>query len=154
MSNSLSDRCSERVTVRKVKVEENGKKAVFLNPEGVEYIRTKIDGCLIQGQTACDWMVHCDSHGGVLIELKGKDVDRALEQLAASFDFVVNSGDRPIALAGLIVCSGMPKHPGFDTKLQRARQRFFRAYRAPVHIVTGNHEYRLPSVLSFKGPFC
>jgi hypothetical protein len=144
--------CTENVSVSKVKIEEKGKKAVFLNPQRSQYLRIKLDGCVVQQSVACDWLVRCE-HGGALVELKGTDVDHAIEQIEASFKLVRAADDCPPKLGGLVVCAGRPKHPSFDTKLQRAKQRFAKHFGAPIHVVVGNFEYEITRVLSFQGPF-
>jgi hypothetical protein len=42
------DDCIETVRDSKPKVEENGRKAIFLNPERVSIKKVRVDGCLIK----------------------------------------------------------------------------------------------------------
>lgn len=144
--------CTETLTDSKVLVEENGKKAVFLNTSRKKFLRVQIDGCLIRNATACDWLVVMAKNGAVLVELKGKDVEHALIQLEATMKHIVGTNKYPSRIAALVVCSGVPKHPSFDTKLQRSKNRFSTRFKAPLHVVHGNFEYDINAVLSFKGP--
>lgn len=145
--------CTEVTSASRVKVEENGKKAVFLNTERSRYLRVRVDGCLIVDSVACDWLVSTNDVGTVFVELKGKDVAHALDQLDATIAYAKALGIYPEKYAAIVVCTGYPKHPSFDTKLQRIKQRFLTKYKAPIHIVCGNHEYNMSNVVSFKGPF-
>ena len=144
--------CTEALTDSKIRVEENGKKAVFLNIGRARCLRVHVDGCLIKQATACDWLVVMGDEGAVLVELKGKDVEHALVQLETTMEHIVASKKYPNRVAALVVCGGVPKHPSFDTKLQRAKSRLVARFKAPLHVVHGNFEYEIGAVLSFKGP--
>lgn len=141
--------CSEITTDSKIKVEECGRKAVFLNEDRHSYVRTKVDGCLVEGSPASDWVVSRQQLGDVIVELKGTDVSHAITQVTATAALWENSDRRCGALAALIVCS---QYPRIATGIQRAKERFKREYRAPLHVVSRNREYRFELVLSFEGP--
>lgn len=143
---------SEILFDSKIKVEENGKQAVFLNPGREKFVRTRVDGGLVKQMTACDWMVvRCDAEA-VLIELKGCDVGHALDQVEATFQFLQQRKLLGSRMAALIVCRNPPRHPGFTTKHQRVKERLKQKFNSPLHVVTGNYEYRMEKVLSYKGP--
>lgn len=144
--------CSEDVQVSKVKVEENGKQATFLNPGRVVFTRTRVDGCLIRGAPGCDWWIARERKDSVLIELKGCDVSRALDQIQATFMFLKAKKCLTSRMAALIVCKSPSSHPRFTTKLQRLKAQLSKEYKAPLHIVTGAYEYNLDKVLSHLGP--
>lgn len=145
--------CTEVVKVSKVKIAENGKQAVFLNPKKEKFSRTRVDGCVIVNRTACDWWVMHETSGSVLIELKGSDVEHAIEQIEATFEYLFKNGLLPKNNAAMIVCSKPSRHPSFTSKLQKAKSRLSAKYKAPLHIVTGSHEFDIQRVLSHTGPF-
>ena len=87
----------------KIKVEENGKKATFINVAREEFLRTKIDGCLIQNATACDWAVSKKGVGDILIELKGSDVDHAVDQILKTAAWWHKDNRSNGRLAGLVL---------------------------------------------------
>lgn len=147
-----SDACSQEVLVSKIKVEEKGKQAVFLNPDLRKVRKTQVDGCLVKQATACDWLVVRAEDEGVLVELKGCDVAKAIEQIEATFAYLNSNGGLTKKMAALIVCRNPPNHPLFNSKLLRAKNRLSTAYRAPLHIVSGKHEFHFEKVLSHKGP--
>jgi hypothetical protein len=146
-------KCTEIVRVSKVKISENGKQAVFLNPKKEEFSRTRVDGCVIVNRTACDWWVAHETSGSVLVELKGCDVEHAIEQIEATFDYLSKHNLLLEKNAAMIVCSKPSRHPSFTTKLQKARSRLSAKYKAPLHIVTGSHEFDIKRVLLHIGPF-
>lgn len=145
-------KCSESLRVSKIKVAENGKQAVILNPNKQLFTRTKIDGCTISNQTACDWLIQDNTIASILIELKGCDVEHAIAQIEATLLFMKTNDLLTERLAALIVCSKPSRHPSFTAKLQKAKSRLSKEYKAPLHVVTGNHEYKIDRLLSHTGP--
>jgi hypothetical protein len=146
-------KCTEIVKVSKVKIAEKGKQAVFLNPMKEDFSRTRVDGCVIENKTACDWWIAQESAGSVLVELKGCDVEHAIEQIEATFDYLSKNKLLHAKNAAMIVCAKPSRHPSFTTKLQKARSRLSGKYKAPLHIVTGSHEFDIKRVLLHTGPF-
>jgi len=144
--------CSVSDSSTRVSVEENGKKATFTNKKREAYIKTQIDGCLIINQTSCDWWISRGNES-ILIELKGKDVSHALDQIEATFRFLSRENLLTAKRAGLIVCTKPSQHPAFTAKVQRAKNRLAKLFGAPLHIVRGNHEFEMEKVLSHSGPF-
>lgn len=147
-----TEKCSVETKVSKVKVSEKGKQAVFLNPKNETFITTKVDGCLIEASTACDWLVTKNNIGSVLVELKGCDVSHALVQVKESLEKLKKKGMLQPKSAALIVCKNPPNHPAFNSKLQRIKQELSKKYRAPLHVISGNYEYEFEKVLLHKSP--
>lgn len=145
---ALAD-CREITNVSKIKVEENQRKAVFLNDPRENYFRTKVDGCLVVHTLASDWVVSKPTVGDVVVELKGKDVNHAIKQIVSTLSYWKKEGLSNGKLAGLIVCTQYPK---ISTTVQKAQELIAKDYKAPLHVVTKNYEYKLENVLSFKGP--
>jgi hypothetical protein len=142
--------CQQSLTHSKVKVEEGRRKAVFLNETRDQFLRTKVDGCLVKDQTASDWVVSKLRVGDVIVELKGTDVDHAVRQILITAMYWTLHQTKQGALAALIVCS---QYPRVDTKIQRAQRSFARKHKGPLHVVSHNCEVQLEHVLSFNGPF-
>lgn len=146
-------KCSESVKVTKIKVSENGKQAVFLNPLKEKFVKVKVDGCMIINSTACDWVISKENVMSVLIELKGCDVEHALKQIEATFEYLQKNNLLTNKTSAMIICSKPSKYPSFTSKLQKAKSRLAKQYKAPLHIVTGNYEFQIDRVLSHTGPF-
>ena len=142
----MDEECRRITRHRVIVFRERRSSATFRNPQALEFITSKIDGCLLKEVRACDWALSQANNGDVLIELKGRDVDHALEQISETAEFWWNSCYRNGRLAFLIVCR---QYPGVDTRVQRAKQRFARLYRAPLHVNSRNREYDFEVVLSF-----
>jgi len=141
--------CVEVLKVSRIKVEENKRRVLIKNDSKEKYIKYKVDGCLISGQIACDYVIAKPKVGDVIIELKGTDVDHAVLQILNTANYwkknKLNSG----SLAALVVCT---RYPRIDTKIQRAKSKFARDFKGPLHVVTKNEEFEFVRLLSFKGP--
>jgi hypothetical protein len=140
-------------TDSKIKVSENGRQAVFLNPERAVYFIVQVDGGLIKNTTASDYVVSKADQKGILddlvIELKGTDVNHALDQVMATANYWQQQGLRAGKIAALIVCARMPK---FDTKVQRCASAFAKSFKGPLHVCPRNDEFVFENVFSFRGP--
>ncbi|MBB5208362.1 hypothetical protein [Chiayiivirga flava] len=134
-----------------MKVEEGARSAIFLNAAREKYVKTKVDGCLLNNVLAADFVVTQSGKGSVIVELKGTDVERAVKQVAATIEFFqkCEAAKQKQKMAGLVVCS---RYPRFDTKLQRLSSEFTRKYKVPLHVVSKNDEFEMDRVLSFGGP--
>jgi hypothetical protein len=133
----------------KVTVKENGKQAIFLNPERIIYCVIHVDGCVIQQKIASDYVISKAEVGDVVIELKGCDVDHAVDQVFATAEFWTRNKFRVGKIAGLIICS---RKPSFDTKIQRVQALFAKKFEAPMHVIARSDEFVFERVLSFSGP--
>lgn len=64
---------------------EKGRKHTGLNPKGCCVTHYRVDGVILQNQTACDYILINETDGiAFLIELKGCRVDKAAAQLQAT----------------------------------------------------------------------
>jgi len=103
------DDCVETVRDSKPKVEDNGRKAVFLNPERASIKKVKVDGCLITGEVLkADYIVSKPEVIDVIVELKGKDIYHARDQILATLPIWRAHPPFSIKIAGLIVCTRSP----------------------------------------------
>jgi hypothetical protein len=143
-------KCSKTDKSTKICVEENGKAAIFLNPEKEIYTKIKIDGCILKNTTACDFCVERRGTDGVLIELKGRDVSHAIDQIEATLAYLAFNKKLRKRVAAIIVCSKPSQHPAFTAKLQRAKQRLSKKYNAPLHIFREKYEGKMDAIFSYK----
>ncbi len=146
-----SQTCTTKTTASNVTVSENGRSANFLNPQKEEILKIRIDGCLVKEGKRCDWIVSKPNCVDVLVELKGTDVDHAVEQIMATLSFWIPNSyfdkDNTFKLAGLIVCSQYPK---IDTKIQRAKLAIAKKYRVPLHVRARNLDYSFCDLATFS----
>lgn len=139
----------EKTKASKIKVAENGKQAIFLNPHKGVYFKVRVDGNLIQNKVACDFVISKEQFADLMIELKGTDVDHAVEQVFSTARFWHETALREGKIAGLVVSS---RYPRFDSKIARYKEKFAREFKGPLHLVTKNQEYFIERVVEFNGP--
>lgn len=135
----------------RIKLADVGSKsqAVFLNIQRDSYWKFRMDGGLVVNATCADWMLAKDDVGNVVVELKGSDVDHAIEQVFAATRYAKSNGLLAGGVAGLVICT---QHPGIDTKIQRAKNKFAKDFQGPLHSKCGGGEFEFERVLSFDGP--
>lgn len=125
--------------VSRVKVEENGRSAVFINPKNREFYITRVDGGVVKNKLSADYVVTQVNVGDLIVELKGKEVGRACEQIIATVEHMKNCHSTRGPFAGLVVCTRVPRT---DTKSQRLQNNFMQMYRRRLKIRASNSDYR------------
>ena len=84
------EECSERSRNKIVTAEENGKKLTIRNPKRKRINRVTVDNCLIKGdKKRCDYLFEINEPMDKIfyLELKGKNIKKAYEQLVSTVDF-------------------------------------------------------------------
>jgi len=131
--------CVETATDSKPKVEENGRKAIFLNPDRAEIKKVQIDGCLVTSGPRADYVVARPNVLDVIVELKGRDIYHARDQIIATLPFWRNFPPFSLNVAGLIVCS---KSPMSASELQVMKAKMLRQHRLWLEVdENGRKEY-------------
>lgn len=128
--------CIEEINHAKIKVEECKRKATFLNPDRHQYIRGRIDGCLIKEGIRADYLVSGEGKT-VIVELKGCNVSHACEQLMKA---VAHENVKPFLVGKvgfLIICS---RYPSDSTSVQRARERARKKFGAKLLVFTNERD--------------
>jgi hypothetical protein len=137
------NKCIERIRHSKVKLSDpgTGRSVVLLNPDKTQVRRIRMDGCLMPvGHVAADSLVSMPRKVDVIVELKGKNVDHAAEQVEATRSFWSNhEGYQPNQLIGAwIMCS---EYPRADLKIKRYIESF-RQHGGNLLVSTRNGEER------------
>jgi hypothetical protein len=145
--------CIEKIRHSKIKVKDpgTGKSAVLLNPDKAQVRRVRMDGCLmLAGRPAADCLVSMPRSVDVIIELKGKNVVHAIEQIEATRLFWCKhpACEFNKTISAWILCS---EYPRADLKINRYRENF-REYGGILLISTHNGEERAFSDFVPKRP--
>lgn len=135
--------CIDKIRHSKIKVTDPGtaKVAILLNPEKVQVRRICVDGCLAPiGSIAADFVVSKPKIVDVIVELKGRNVDHAVEQIEATWKFWGEHAEheRGQLISAWIMCS---EYPRASLKVARYRESF-RARGSILLISTRNGEER------------
>lgn len=102
---------------------ERGRAVRFDNPanENVEVIR--YDGCLVMNVSAVDYLFNFECDTTVFVELKGRDIGRASQQLRDSLVRCSAAGMCQGRKIALIVCSKVPLGATAVRNLQESMRR-------------------------------
>lgn len=116
--------CFDNSTVAK----EKGKEFRLQNKSKKTVCRVHIDSCLIQDKRSkrCDYLFKvCETEHYFLVELKGGEVDKAIEQIISTFDFISKKLKlSPEHYEGIIVSSGIPR--AAEQKFRTLKEKCFR----------------------------
>lgn len=140
--------CVQEVSHSNVTVGDKGSryKANFPNPSKDKFQKAHVDGCMVTDGARADWIVSKVGVGSVIIELKGKDVAHACEQLFATLNHANCQEWLEPKRALLIVCSRVPS---FDTSIAKAQ---VRARKAGVRLKAscGGGNFLVEDLLAIK----
>lgn len=122
--------CIKQTNDSQIKFEENRKKIVFINTQRLRYQRVQIDGCAIKKGAKCDnLLVSADEKEEYYVELKGKDIKHAIEQIECTIDKIgEHSDDRH----SYIICSRVI--PAITTFIQKKKIFFGKQYKSELVI--------------------
>ena len=124
-------------------IQEKKRRAVFRNLEKTDYKVTRIDDCLVKDGVKVDYLVNKVGVASVLVELKGSDVDHACDQLEATVRHPLVAPLLEARIGFVIVCS---RYPRIDTKVQRAKSRLARDFKAVLKVVCDRGEFDIERV--------
>ncbi len=83
--------CSEEINNSIVSLKEKKSKFILHNHEKLILFKVKVDGCLINKGSKCDWLlVNTKNHQALFVELKGRDIKHAFEQIENSINIICN----------------------------------------------------------------
>ena len=128
--------CIKKVSHSRVRVEEQKRKAVFINEDRAEYTVGRIDGCLVADGIRADYFVS-GSGVSVLVELKGCNIDHACAQLFSAADHEKVKPHLEGKIGFLIICS---RYPTFNTSVQKAMALAKKKYGAKFYVYTNQRE--------------
>lgn len=140
MGSKFDVACVEETSVSKIKLEECGRKVVFLNPANDAHHVTRVDGCVIKSGSRADWIVSRAGVGHVIVELKGTDVGHAIQQIEATAAFCTAKSliDGPVG--ALIMCRQVPKAM---SSLQAATHRLRKKFGVALRVSSSSYEFSL-----------
>ena len=122
----LLESCTEIRTISKIKVEAHTRKAVFDNSERAEIKVIDLD-CWLAGDAGpkADRIVSKPGVVDVVVELKGKDIRHALEQILATHAKWKTVPPLPKQIGALVVFS---RSPDRSASMDDARKRFLQTH--------------------------
>lgn len=144
----IDAKCIEDKTDSNIKCPDGKRSATFENGGHECYRKIRIDGCAVIEGPRADWVIE-KGDAAVIIELKGRDVEYAANQINATATLWLKE-KRCSRMAGLIVAR---QYPRASASMQLKQQTFARKFKGPLHVVCHNPVVIFENVLSFRGPF-
>ncbi len=124
-------KCFDNATVTK----EKGKEFRLQNKSKKTVCRVHIDDCLTRDKRTkrCDYLFKiCETENHFLVELKGSDVDHAVNQIISTFDFINKKLKLPPKyFEGVIVSSSIPR--AAEQKFRILKEKYFREKKLKIH---------------------
>ena len=120
------EHCRQIQTGSKVVCSEKKSRYILKNPDNIAIVVFHIDGGVIRNEDncqKCDYLYDINTHStsaAIFIELKGKHITDALEQIENSVKLLAHKFPKSYCLYGRIVCSRVPKI--YDAKANQIRK--------------------------------
>lgn len=131
--------CETRVGDRQIILEENRCSITFVNNSRKEIRIIEVDGCVITEGRRCDYLLVPPEKTEYYVELKGKNVKHAVEQIEATIA-ELSADKRKHPKYAFVVCTRCPLS-GQD--VNEYRQKFMENYRASLQIHRLKHRVTL-----------
>ncbi|MGA3949193.1 hypothetical protein ACI2TD_25590 [Ralstonia nicotianae] len=129
-----SETCVTVTREKRIKVSEvKSRKAIVLNLKGEKFHVTNFDGCMVKNTVAADFVVSREAVGDLIIELKGKDVKHAMEQIIATASYLRDNEVAEGRVGGVVVCKEYPKT---TTTIQTLKMGLKKKFDCPVKVFT------------------
>jgi len=144
MNNEILEKfgdCAEFTAIKKIVLKERQSTFIGLNDDKFNFIKVKVDNCLNIKGKRCDFLLlRIDTNFAYFIELKGKDLDKAVKQLGNSITkineiFVI---EEYIKIAFVI----LTKNPLASTQVQNLQKKFKKYYNTKLLIKNRKIEYK------------
>ncbi len=131
---------------RWVVVQENRRRAGFHNPGKASILVVHVDGGLITSGERADYIVANPAVVDVIVELKGSDTSKAINQIRATR--LVWAGHRLAGRQfGALVVRGQGVSPKTTASIDRWEREFRKTFKMKLMVATRNRDYRFSEFL-------
>lgn len=136
---NIPDKCQRKTKERRVVVEEKLSKITFINDSLQQVTVVTVDGCAITEGIRCDYLLIDNINKEYFVELKGKDIKRAVSQLERTIEVLSKDKQRQAKWCFII----STRCPLFTTEIQNLKIKFKRRYNSTLIIKNKYHEHHL-----------
>jgi len=140
--------CITTVTHKNIVFSDKNSRCVFRikNDQQRQIERHQVDGCLIKGEELkkCDWLaVDVASSSEIYIELKGKNIDKAVEQLCTSVEQLsTNKKTKKLAYVIATRC------PLSSAEIDELSAKIWRSHKLDLVVKTMEHTESIEKLLA------
>lgn len=131
-------------------VKENKRSARFRNPNNEPVLVIHVDGGLITEGERADYIVAHSRVVDVVVELKGSDVSKAIDQIRATRLVWILHEMAGKKLAALVV-RGQGIHPKTTASVDRWQREFRKTFKMKLLVETRNRDYEFIEFLLPEG---
>ena len=133
--------CEEYRCDQKIVLQENKSKIIFLNPNQDKILTIKVDGCVISDNETlrCDYALIPSDEVEIYVELKGSDIDHAVEQIKSTIR-LLSDNPQKIKKLCFVVSTRVPKQ---TTTIQQLQSQFKKNFNASFRVKNIQDEYDL-----------
>ncbi len=135
---AIPPECITRTTQTRIVCQEKSSKITFVNTSKQEVQKITVDDCAITKGYRCDYLIINANKTEYFVELKGRGIDHAIEQLEASMAAISSSGKTTKWC--FIISSRCPL---LTSKIQEIKLIFRRKYNAILIIKNQQYEHPL-----------
>lgn len=115
-------------------LEERDKILAVDNRSRSRFTMVRFDGCVVKHATGADWLLIKENNGThLIIELKGRNVEHAIDQLRATTQFLICHGIDTQKISAVVICR---QYPHASTLLQRKEAAYTREFRVPIRFAS------------------
>jgi len=132
--------CTTTTKEKQVCVKENKRTFSINNPDNRLIDKVRVDGCIYKDNSTkrCDWLFHIRSiKKSVFVELKGKNVSHAYEQLSETINAMAKTG---WASECFIICSRVPRQ---GPSVQALKKSMKKLHSADLKVKQCQFDYQL-----------
>jgi hypothetical protein len=133
--------CEEYRFDKKIVLQENKSKIVFVNPNQDKILIIKIDGCVISDEKTlrCDYALIPSDQLEIYVELKGSDILHAVKQIESTIE-LLSDNPQKIKKLCFVVSTRVPKQ---TTSVQQMQSKFKKKFNASFRVKNVQDEYNL-----------
>lgn len=120
------ENCSHKTKNNLIKVADSAREVILKNVAGNCITYVKFDGCVLKQETAADFLVLIDGDVEAILELKGRNIEHALDQIEATAIWLRSHDYQTTGKTGAISCKQVPS--GTSRKLTKIEERLRRRF--------------------------
>ena len=126
--------CVENFSGDIMTLKENKSKFIIKNANNL--VKILVDGCAIKDGIRCDYLVKVQDKLEIFIELKGQDIEHAINQIERSIQ-ILSSDRNNFPKQSYVVCTRSPMQ---SPEIQLIQKRFKKKYNSAFFIKSIQHE--------------
>jgi hypothetical protein len=134
-------KCEKYKCDKKIVLRANKSKITFLNPNQDQILKIEVDGCAISDNETlrCDYALIPSDEVEIYVELKGSDIDHAVEQIKSTIR-LLSDNPQKIKKLCFVVSTRVPKQ---TTTIQQLQSQFKKNFNASFRVKNIQDEYDL-----------